>query len=349
MVQRAFDLRLADLHEAPPSAPSPYLWWGGAGILVLLLVGARLWRRLPERPWVGYLAQGLVLLSLLASPWLLMQSRAFPELWELASWAETFILILSYFALFHNARLAPKKAIYILPSIGVGLSLVVHIAQRLAGYPLLGVQLRAGLHGLLLVAITWTLAENFFTSRSTTTKISAALLLVPLLSRIFFVGSWSALLGVAVPESWTLFQLLVWMIGALALTAWTFPRGPWLRILAPGVASLALVFVLFLHYSQRFGRLQAQFDALSLPLLGVYLPYPQWQSAAASSAFAVSLLFALALLLRCLSLPSQRNRGLAMSLWFIAGVGLSRSADLAVLLVAAQLLAQSSPCATQEA
>lgn len=348
VILRAFDLRLAELSEAPQRAASPYLWWGCVATLLITALLMALWRRIPPRPWVGYAAQGLGVVALLGSPWLLIQSNALPELWTLRAWLETFVAILSAIVVFRSARFAPKKPLSFLSAIAAATVLVIAVSERWIGHPLLGMHLRAGLHALALLAIAHTLGENFFAPRSTTTKISAALLFLPLLSRLLLVGDWTALLGVAVPESETLLQLLVWMIAALGLTAWTFPRGPWLRILAPGVASLALVFVLFLHYSQRFGRLQAQFDALSLPLLGAYLPYPQWHSAASSSAFAVSLLFAIALQLRCLSLPSQRGRGLALSLWFIAGIGLGRSSDLVVLLAAAQGLAQSSPAPPRE-
>lgn len=220
------------------------------------------------------------------------------------------------------------------------------LVEQAIGHPLLPIAARAALQGALLLVVLIKALSSMASSASIELRVSAALLGAPLVARVFALGSWTALLGVPVPEAYCNYTLAIWGLCALGLCATTFPRGKGPSIFTFSLSaalSVALVFLIYLHYLKRFGTIQAQFNAISLPVLGVHFPYPEWQSTAASSVFAVSIIFAGLLVLRCLGQASSRNQGLALALWFCAGIGINRGLDLMCLALALDQLRAAFP------
>lgn len=236
--------------------------------------------------------------------------------------------------------------------VAMGAQLTLHLAEHALARPLVGVGVYAGLHAALLLGLLVELGRYGLRAGSIEEKATALCLTLPLLFRLAGVGSWTALLGVALPEAMTGYALALWSLCGLALCALTFPRGKgpsWIVFGTSCILVTALIFLLYFHYLHRFGDLEPLFDTLSESLLGLRLPYPQWHSPAASAAFAVSCVFVAGLLLRTLSSPEQRKRGVGLALWFAAGLGLHQAADLVCLLCAVQALRMQQEALTLKA
>lgn len=330
---RGLDLGLAS--SAPVQSPLGLRFW-----LTILGVIAGIWflqrvavQRLPPR-WRSGVASVLGPILVLSLPFLVGITGYDPQKRALADLLHLALVLLATWscALEPNGRWIQRLAL-----IAFGLCAILAWTEQALGHPLITLAPRALLQGALLCVVLAKLFAALSSKQPFELRASAALLAAPLLARLVAVGSWTALLGVPVPEAHCAYTLAIWGVCTLGLCATTFPRGkgPSVLSFALGAAlSVALVFLIYLHYLKRFGRIQAKFDAVSLPLLGLHFPYPEWQSTAASSVFAVSVIFAVVLILRCLGQSSTRKQGLALALWFCAGIGLHRGLDLMCLALA---------------
>lgn len=320
---------------SPTPTPALSFWLIALGVILgawglLYLLGKVLSSR-----WKNRLATILGPLFVFALPSLIglsgydLQRQALSSLLELA-----LILLATWICASTTRRwgLAP---------ICFALTAGVALIEQAAGHPVIGLGPRIALQAALLCVVGLKLALALRADSLFELRASAALLLAPLLARLIAVASWTALLGVPVPEAYCPYTLAVWSLCALGLCATTFPRGKGPSVLTFALSStlsMALAFLLYLHYLKRFGTIQATFDAITQPVLGVNFPYPQWQPTAVSSLFAVSTVFVAVLILRCMGQASTRRQGLALALWFCAGIGLHRSLDLMGLALAVDQL-----------
>lgn len=341
------DLRLASARAPEASSQSPTIW---LGVLLgtLLVTGFCVWRarasgslRIARRlPSLGVLG----VYTLLVLGWINWPRGWHLLLWPLRSVLETALLVLIAACVGLAPRtLAPsrrgKARGWILALLLIHLG--VHGIEQGVGHALVPLGGRIALQALLFAALGVGLVRLGQRTQSFETRATAWCLGVPLLVRLACVGSWTALLGVTVPESLTGISLGVWSLSGLLLCACTFPRQKglsWLYFALCAGLGTGAVFLVFFHYLHRFGRIQVVFNELSTLLFGVHFPYPQWQSPAFAAGFAVSCVFVLLLVLRTLGTPGIQKRGLALGLWFTTGIGLMRSTDLVLLLFATLVL-----------
>lgn len=331
---RGLDLGLA---SSTPShgPPSLVFWLAVLGAILGGWITYRLLVKVLPKSWASRIPPVLAIVMTLSLPTLTGVTGYVQQRWAIA---DLFTLALTLLAAWSVVRLPSTGKLQRAVSVCFVLTAVIALVEHALGHAILNVELRVLLQGMLLCSVLLNIVQSLVPSQRFELRVSAALLAIPLVARLFAVGSWTALLGVAVPEAYATYTLGIWGICALGLCATSFPRGKGPSILAFSVSAtltIALVFLVYLHYLKRFGTIQAKFDIITLPVLGVHLPYPAWHSTAVSSMFAVTMIFAGLLVLRCLGQPETRQQGLALSLWFCAGIGLHRSLDLMCLTLAA--------------
>lgn len=335
---RGLDLRLLAFVEAP-RYPLDATAWGWAIVAALglwLLLG--LARRQLTPATQGRLRAWLGPMLVMGAPLLVFWLRGAARVWALRTCLETALLWFGLGTMWtgpvlrRNGVTTGFLALLSLAELGL------HLSEHILAHPFAPAWFRAGLSGAWLLAIFIGLFQ-LGRGRSSTARLGAWALALPLGIRVAGVGDWTALLGVTVPEGVAPYLLVAWGIAAFVLCTFSFPRrqGQSLALFC-GYAGLVtcLVFLLFFFYLHRFGRLQDQFNLVSRNLWGVFLPYPEWHATAYSAAFAVTCVFLVALVLRCVVSPQHRLRGAALALWFCTGIGLDRSEDLVLLWIAVQ-------------
>lgn len=332
------DLRLASSNPAQ-SAPSSGFWLVLLGIVSLSWLLPYLVGKVLPAAWRSKIVPLTGPLLVLSFPSLMTLAGSDAQRWALA---DVLTLALTLLATWSAVRIPEPTKIDRIVSGCFVLTAMLALIEQAFGHAVIDLGPRLALQGALLCAVFANLGQCVHgAGQRFELRISAAFLAAPLLARIVAVGSWTVLLGVAVPEHGSIYTLAIWSLSALGLCATTFPRGkgPTVVTFAFGTAlSIALIFLVYLHYQRRFGTIQAKFDAITLPVFGVFFPYPQWQPLAVSSVFAVSVIFACVLVLRCFGQPNTRGQGLGLALWFCAGIGLNRGLDLMCLALAATQL-----------
>jgi len=229
------------------------------------------------------------------------------------------------------------------PFVASTLGTAALLVAQVAGIPSLRLSVASGLAaaGAMLMLTTWAaaVATTWTVARPSGPRLAAALLMLPVATRVLFTGTGgvgAGLRGAPVhPDAMTWVGLAIVLVAAV-VAALLRPRLEiWLQGLIAVVCMIA-VGMLWIGYTYMFGVLEDGLDGIARSFLGFSLPYPAYVSTWQVFGFMLGLFFILATIYTCLVSSRDRNRGVALGLLAVAGIGLS-SPHL-VLLMAAGIL-----------
>lgn len=205
----------------------------------------------------------------------------------------------------------------------------LHIASRMA----------AGLHAtaiaaLLVAAIAWFLLD-VRAHGSTPSRWAALPLFVPFLVRVLASGPLD--LDAQVPAEWRATTTGILVACAFALTVLVRPRPARPVAIAITISSALTIAMLYLVYRRDFGEVEDGLGGLAQSLVGYVPPYPQYVPTWALVVAMLGAFSALHTAAGAMATHDDRDRGSALALVLVAGIGLS-SPQL-VLMVGAGLLA----------
>ncbi|MCA9689406.1 MAG: hypothetical protein KC636_07335 [Myxococcales bacterium] len=138
----------------------------------------------------------------------------------------------------------------------------------------------------------------------------------------FGLGGPSALLGAPLPIEGALPLSIAITIGGLGIAAlaWVSSAG-WTRRVAYVIAGAPVAILLELYY-KRFGQIDEHLDIVARSLLGFEVPYPGALASWALGGVFLALFLTLLTIVKALLSARQRDRGVALALLMITGLGL---------------------------
>lgn len=196
--------------------------------------------------------------------------------------------------------------------------------------------LRDGVTAFLLLApvaalgVLWTRAEP-----ARLRGVSIALM-VPLVLRIGLAFP-ESLSGGSVPDGWQ-FLVMASVVAAAGFTYWAFrpTMPPPVRIIVMALAGLATA-LMYIIYRRGFGQLEDGIGGLAQSLFGFTLPYPNYVSDWKIVVVTFALFFIFSTVYGGLMSSDGRDRGLALAMLAVTGIGLSNP-QLTLMVAAGHLL-----------
>jgi len=240
-------------------------------------------------------------------------------------------------ALTRDTELGPARWLAVLAAtVGVSTALAAHVLS--AGH--MGARLVPSLHAVAAVAIVGTavvwFALDVRVRGSTLSRWAAVPLVLPFVVRLAATGP-GALADVPVPGPWRALQLGVLVGCAFAITVLVRPRPSRPVAIAITISSALTIAMIYLVYRRDFGEVEDGLGGLAQSLLGFVPPYPSYVPPWVLIVAMLGAFSALHTAAGAMATLRDRDRGTALALVIVAGVGLS-SPQL-MLMTGAGLLA----------
>lgn len=214
----------------------------------------------------------------------------------------------------------------------------LHYASRIAA-----LLHSTALLSLLAAAIVWFVLD-LRAHGSTPSRWAALPLFVPLLVRIGSSGLGG--LDEQIPVEWRAATTAILVACAFAVTVLVRPRPARPVAIAITISSALTIAMLYLVYRRDFGEVEDGLGGLAQSLVGYIPPYPQYVPAWALVVAMIGAFSALHTAAGAMATHDDRDRGSALALVLVAGIGLS-SPQL-VLMIGAGLLAFVANAARHE-